>query len=90
MSTLIASLDRGSPAERAGVNPGEKLISINGHPIVDVLDYRFFGYDGELEVELELADGTRRILSVSKEDSLANICYFLNYFAALIASLCPK
>ena len=41
MSTIITAIDRHSPAERAGVQVGEQLLSINGHPIVDVLDYRF-------------------------------------------------
>ena len=41
MSTIITAIDRHSPAERTGVQVGEQLLSINGHPIVDVLDYRF-------------------------------------------------
>ena len=68
MSTVITSVDRGSAAERANLRVGEKLIAINGHPIEDVLDYRFFGYDGDPEVQLELPDGTRRVLVVSKEE----------------------
>ena len=38
MSTVITSIDRRSPAERAGVRTGEKLISIGGHPVEDVLE----------------------------------------------------
>ena len=45
MSTIITSVDRHSPAERAGITPGEQLLTINGHQIIDVLDYRFYGYD---------------------------------------------
>ena len=41
MSTIITSLDPRSPAQRAGVRCGEKLIAINGHTVTDVLDYRF-------------------------------------------------
>ncbi|MDR1754941.1 MAG: DUF512 domain-containing protein [Eubacterium sp.] len=37
--TRVAS---GSPAGRAGIKPGDALISINGHTIRDVLDYRFY------------------------------------------------
>ena len=44
MSTIITSVDRHSPAERAGITPGEQLLTINGHQIIDVLDYRFYGY----------------------------------------------
>ena len=31
MSTVITSVDTGSPALRAGITTGEKLVSINGH-----------------------------------------------------------
>ena len=41
MSTIITSVDRHSPAERAGIAAGEQLLTINGHEIIDVLDYRF-------------------------------------------------
>jgi len=68
MSTVITSIDPGSPAERAGLRVGERLLSINDHPIEDVLDYRFYGYDGNLTVELEDADGDRRTVRVSKDD----------------------
>ena len=30
MSTVIASVDHRSPAQRAGIRPGEKLLTING------------------------------------------------------------
>lgn len=68
MSTVITSVDAGSAAERAGLQVGDKLIAINGHLIEDVLDYRFFGYDGDPKVELERTDGSRRVLTVSKEE----------------------
>ena len=69
MSTVITSIDRHSPAERAGVRVGEKLLSIGGHPVEDVLDYRFFGYDPDPEVELEGPDGVRRTVRVKKPEA---------------------
>ena len=36
--TKIQSVAPGTPAHQAGVRPGETLLAINGHPIVDVLD----------------------------------------------------
>lgn len=68
MSTVIASVDPGSPAERAGIVPGEKLLRLNRHEVVDVLDYRFFCYDPDLRVELEEPDGTVRKLRVRKDE----------------------
>lgn len=69
MSTVITSIDRHSPAERAGVRAGEKLLSIGGHPIEDVLDYRFFGYDRDPALELEAPDGSRRTVRVRKPEA---------------------
>ena len=37
----IVSVDRRSPAERAGIKPGDWLLDIDGHQINDVLDYNF-------------------------------------------------
>ena len=68
MSTVITSIDHNSAAERAGLRIGEKLIAINGHPIEDVLDYRFFGYDGDPTVEVEGDKGERRAILVAKEE----------------------
>ena len=45
MSTIITSIDPDSPAMRAGLRAGQQLLTINGHAVVDVLDYRFYGYD---------------------------------------------
>lgn len=58
MSTIITSVDRHSPAERAGITPGEQLLTINGHQIIDVLDYRFYGYDTDCCLELREPAGT--------------------------------
>lgn len=68
MGTVITSIDRRSPAERAGVRTGEKLISIGGHAVEDVLDYRFFGYDRDPELVLEAPGGSRRTVRVKKPE----------------------
>ena len=69
MGNTITSIDRRSPAERAGVRTGEKLVSIGGHAVEDVLDYRFFGYDRDPELVLEAPDGARRALRVKKAEA---------------------
>lgn len=67
MSTIITSIDPRSPAEKAGIQVGEKLLKINGHPILDVLDYRFYGYDAQCSVVLE-KDGVQREVAVNKSE----------------------
>ena len=66
--TKIASVDLHSPARKAGVRPGETLTHINGHPIVDVLDYKFYAYDPRLELTLTEENGGSRTLRIKKEE----------------------
>ena len=68
MSTVITSVDPRSPAEKAHIKPGEKLLTINGHRIVDVLDYRFYGYDPTAQLELQRPDGTVRTVRIRKAE----------------------
>ena len=68
MSTIITSVDRHSPAERAGIAAGEQLLAINGHQIIDVLDYRFYGYDTDCRLELREPSGAVRTVSLRKPE----------------------
>ena len=65
--TVITSVDRKSPADRRGVKAGETLKKVNGHDIVNVLDYKFYTYEPELTLTLE-KDGVTREVAVSKEE----------------------
>ena len=67
MSTVITSIDPHSPAEKAGITVGEQLLEINGHHIVDVLDYRFYGYDPVAVLRLA-KDGQERTVTIRKEE----------------------
>lgn len=67
MQNIIKSIDASSPLH-GRAKAGDKLISINGNIIVDVLDYKFFAYDRKLAVILERPDGTRHELTVRKAE----------------------
>ncbi len=61
----IASVETRSPAEKAGISPGDLLISLNGQKINDVLDYRF--YLSEKKVTLSLSrDGKPYEVTIRK------------------------
>ena len=64
--TTIKIITPGSPAHQAGVRPGETLTAINGHRIVDVLDYKYYSYDPELELTLKEGENERTV-SLVKE-----------------------
>ncbi|MBQ2989357.1 MAG: DUF512 domain-containing protein [Clostridia bacterium] len=48
----ITGVLKGSSADRKGIRPGDLLISVNGHPIADILDYRFYLCEKLLSVSL--------------------------------------
>ena len=67
MENVIRSIDSGSPLEhRAAV--GDRLLSINGKRIIDVLDYKFYAYDRDLHLVLAHPDGTEYRLHVHKRE----------------------
>lgn len=66
--TVIQTVEVGSPAHRAGVQSGETLTHVNGNPIVDVLDYKFYSYDPKVELTLKKSDGSQRTVSVRKRE----------------------
>ena len=48
----IASVAPGTAAARAGLRPGDRLLSVNGHRLRDVIDFRFYTADDELLLEV--------------------------------------
>ena len=48
MSVVISGIEKHSPAAKADIHPGDRLVSINGNEIIDVLDYRFYMMEKKL------------------------------------------
>ena len=64
----IRSVAEGSPAEEAGIRPGDRLIAIDRHPVRDIIDVQFYADEDVLrctvlrgskkqDVRLEIRDG---------------------------------
>lgn len=66
MSVRISSVGEGSLAARAGISAGETLVSINGHDIFDVLDFRFYETERRLNILVADRAGQRREVNVTK------------------------
>lgn len=54
----ISYVEPGSLADDAGIVAGDILLSINGNPVRDILEYRFLVSDVEIEVSIKKQDGT--------------------------------
>ncbi len=66
--TVSWSVDSHSPARRAGVKAGETLLQVNGHPIIDVLDYKYYTYEPQLTLLLLTPKGKERRVKVRKKE----------------------
>ena len=53
MAVTIRGIAPRSPAAKARLRPGDRLIAISGHPIRDLLDYRFYMTEQILTLEAE-------------------------------------
>lgn len=55
---VVDSVEAGSPAGHAGILAGDIIVSLNGHPLHDVIDYQFYLDSGLQRFEVE-RDGRR-------------------------------
>lgn len=67
MKNLIKKVDLGSIAEEVGIEVNDVLISINGTPIDDIIDYKFLAADEEVLLEIEKPDGEVWEYEIEKE-----------------------
>lgn len=65
--TTISYIEPGSFAEEAGILPGDKLVSVNGQAIHDILEYRYLISEYEVELEVRKADGSTEIITIENE-----------------------
>ncbi len=62
----ITSIRKESPAAEVGLLPGDDLISINGNPIADIIDFLYHASDVDLHLEIDRT-GERLDFDVSCE-----------------------
>ncbi|MDE5768544.1 MAG: DUF512 domain-containing protein [Oscillospiraceae bacterium] len=66
--TEITGVIRNSPAEKAGIRVGEFLISINQHPVRDVLDYMFYASETEIFLVIQDLAQNQREIRILKDE----------------------
>jgi len=65
---LVETVSAGSIADELGIEPGDRLLSINGNLLRDIIDYSFFSSaDEELLLEVIKADGELWELEIDRD-----------------------
>lgn len=57
----VAQVSPGSIADEIGIEPDDLLVSINGHPLRDVIDYQFYSAEEELVLHIRRGHRVHRI-----------------------------
>ena len=63
---IIAAIEPGSPADRAGMEPGAILLRVDGKPLIDILDWLWLTDDCQVDLEY-LFEGTEICCSLNRE-----------------------
>ncbi len=67
MQVIINQIPEGSFAEEIGLKKGDIVLSMNGHPVHDIIDYMYYSRDDV--INLKIRRGTRsRTFNVRKKD----------------------
>ncbi len=64
----VSRIERKSIAEELGILPGTELLTVNGRPLADFLDWEFLTADEELVIEARQPDGEEVIYELERLD----------------------
>lgn len=67
MKNEIKEITPGSIAEEVELEPGDRLLSINGNEVIDIIDYKYLVTDEELVIEVEKPDGEIWEIEIEKD-----------------------
>ena len=66
-NTEISYVEPNSLAERAGLFKGDKILTVNGHEIHDILEYRYLISEPEVVLKVQKADGTIEVITIESD-----------------------
>jgi putative radical SAM enzyme (TIGR03279 family) len=64
----VSRIDKNSIAAALGIQPGTELLTVNGRPLADFLDWEFLTADEELAIEARQPDGEQIIYELERLD----------------------
>ena len=68
MDAIVKSVTDNSIACDIGVLPGDIVVSVNGTPIKDILDFRYLTASEQYEIEIKKTNGDVEIIEIINED----------------------
>lgn len=78
MPLHVVSVDPGSIAQELGLGPGYTLLSIDGNPLCDALDYQFYTASPKFQLTV-CREGEEQVIEIEKEEYEPLGCNFKTY-----------
>lgn len=66
-AALVSSVDAYSPASNAGIEPGCSIVSVEGHPLRDIIDWRWHACDEEVALVFQDLQGELHEVLLERE-----------------------
>ena len=64
---MIQAVEEGGIAEEMGIEPGERLLEINGETVEDIFDYQYMIEEEYVEVLIAKPSGEEWLLEIDKD-----------------------
>lgn len=64
---IVWRIQEDSIAEELGIEPGDRLLAVNGSEITDIFDYQYLTQDEYIEVLIRKPDGEEWLLEIDKD-----------------------
>jgi putative radical SAM enzyme (TIGR03279 family) len=80
VAVTIQNIDENSPAEALGLRAGDVLLSVDGEPLNDMLDYQFYTDSPHFSLVARVS-GQEKTLAVAKDEYAPFGCNFATYLA---------
>src|SRR6478736_91706 len=64
----VSRVEQNSIGEELGIQPGTQLLTVNGRPLSDFLDWEFLTADEELVIEARQPDGEEIVYELERLD----------------------
>ncbi len=65
---VVKSVQQNSIAQDCGLQPGDIIVSIDGKPICDILDFKYYTSNDYYVVQIQKADGTSEEIEIFNDD----------------------
>lgn len=73
---LVSNIEPGSLAEYINICPGDRVLSVNGHVLRDEIDFKFYGTEDNVTLEVLKSDSSMQTFQIEKEpDDLMGITF---------------